>query len=177
MTIQPGAPGRFRRMIQGFTLIELIVVIAIIGILALIALPSIQQKLVRDQIVEAAPLADLGKKPVATAWTVLKTMPSNNAAAGLPVPEKVVSNLVSSVEVEEGAVHVTFGNKANAAIRGKVLTFRPAVVEDAPVVPVAWVCGHASPPKNMTVRGADKTTLEDKYLPLNCKAEKKQGPA
>ena len=67
--------------------------------------------------------------------------PADNAAAALPPPEKIVSNLVSAVALENGAIHITFGNRANGAIRGKVLTLRPAVVEDAPVVPVAWVCG------------------------------------
>ncbi|MET0312346.1 MAG: pilin [Burkholderiaceae bacterium] len=154
---------------RGFTLVELIVVVAIIAILALVALPNIQQKLVRDQVVEAAPLAEIARKPVAQQWALAKKMPADNLAAGIPVPEKVVSNLVSSVEIRDGAVHLTFGNSANAAISGKVLTFRPAVVEDAPVVPVAWVCAGAAAPKNMVVKGEDRTTLEPKYLPLNCK--------
>jgi type IV pilus assembly protein PilA len=162
--------NRFR--IQGFTLVELIVVVAIIAILALVALPNIQQKLVRDQIVEAAPLAEVAKKPVAARWAATRAMPADNLAAGVPVPDKIVSNLVSSVEVRDGAVHMTFGNSANAAIAGRTLTFRPAVVEDAPVVPVAWVCGKAAAPKNMVAKGQDRTTLEDKYLPLNCKAPK-----
>src|SRR5262245_25464235 len=141
---------------RGFTLIEMMVVLAIIGILALLAFPTYQDKFVRDQINEALPLADLAKTPVAASWTLAKVLPADNAAAGLPPPEKIVSNLVSSVALEGGAIHVTFGNRAAAALKGKVLTLRPAVVEDAQIVPVAWVCGFASVPGNMVARGVNR---------------------
>jgi type IV pilus assembly protein PilA len=64
---------------------------------------------------------------------------------------------------------VTFGNHANGAIRGKTLSFRPAVVEDAPVVPVAWVCGNAGVAHNMTAHGANRTDIPPQFLPLNCR--------
>lgn len=155
--------------LQGFTLIEVVIVLAIIAILALMAMPSMQGKLVRDQIVEAMPLADVAKRPVAAAWTTTQTLPDDNHEAGLPAADRIVGNLVSSVRVEAGAVHVTFGNRANGAIRGKTLTLRPAVVEDAPVVPVAWVCGNASVPENMTVQGRNRTDVPAQYLPVNCR--------
>ena len=44
-----------------------------------------------------------------------------------------------------------------------------AVVEDAPVVPVAWVCGHAKAPDNMTAQGRDRTDVPAQYLPINCR--------
>ena len=157
-------------MRRGFTLIEMMVVVAVIAILALMAFPTYQDKLVRDQVNEALPLADLAKAPVAASWTLLKLFPADNAAAALPPPEKIVSNLVSAVVIEGGAIHITFGNRANGAIRGKVLTLRPAVVEDAPVVPVAWVCGLAPVPGNMTARGANRTNVPANYLPLKCRA-------
>ena len=104
-------------MRHGFTLIEMMVVLAVIAILAMIAMPSIQGKLVRDQIIEAAKLADLAKAPVSAAWTGTKTLPADNSAAGLPVADKIVSNLVKSVAVDNGAIHLTFGNRANGALQ------------------------------------------------------------
>jgi type IV pilus assembly protein PilA len=72
--------------------------------------------------------------------------------------------------VESGAIQITFGNQANVAIQGKVLTLRPGVVEDAKVVPISWVCGDADPPGKMTARGLNKTSVAARYLPLQCRA-------
>ena len=154
---------------RGFTLLELMIVVAVIAILAMLALPNMQDKLVRDQIVDAAKLAEVAKAPVAQAWATTKTLPADNAAAGLPVPDKIVSNLVSAVTVEGGALHITFGNSANGVLRGKRMTLRPAVVEDAPVVPVTWVCAGGKVPDKMTAQGTDRTDVPKKYLPMNCR--------
>jgi type IV pilus assembly protein PilA len=80
-----------------------------------------------------------------------------------------VSNLVANVAVESGAVHVTFGNQANGALKDKVLSLRPAIVEDATMVPVAWVCGNAKAPDKMTAKGTNRTDVPDRFLPLNCR--------
>src|SRR5206468_1388242 len=110
---------------------------AIIAILAVMAVPSLAERVVRDQVVEGVKVAEIAKAAVAAGWRASEAMPSDNAAAGLPPAVKIVGNYVSAVNVEGGAVHITFGNNASGGIRGKVLSLRPAVVEDAPVVPVA----------------------------------------
>ena len=151
-------------------MIELMVVVGIIAVLALLAAPSISDKIIRDQVVEAAKLIEFAKPPIQVSWATLATMPVDNAAAGLPPAASIVNNVVSSVAVESGAIQVTFGNRANAALRGKVLSFRPGVIEASPMVPITWVCGRASPPVPMNARGLDKTNVPDRYLPLNCRA-------
>jgi type IV pilus assembly protein PilA len=88
---------------------------------------------------------------------------------GLPVADKVVGNYVKSLTVEAGAIHVVFGNQAKGALRGMTLSLRPAVIEDAPIVPVAWVCGFAAAPEKMTVVAANKTDLPKSWLPVNCR--------
>ena len=153
----------------GFTLVEMMVVIGIVAILALMAIPTYQDKFIRDQVAEALPLADLAKPPVALSWAVLQTFPADNAAAGLPVAEKIVNNFIGSVAIQGGAINITFGNKANHAILGKVLSLRPAVVEDAPIVPVTWVCGYATAPEKMTIKGENKTNIPPGYLPIRCR--------
>jgi type IV pilus assembly protein PilA len=155
---------------HGFTMMEMAVVMAIIGILALLAIPSYQDRLVRDQIISAMPLADIAKTPIALSWATLQSFPADNASAGLPPAEKIVNNFISSVLVQTGAIHITFGNSANGIIRGKILTLRPAVVADAQVVPVAWVCGDAAGPGQMTVKGENRTNIPANYLPYNCRA-------
>jgi type IV pilus assembly protein PilA len=159
-----------RRSGQGFSLIELMVVIAIIVVLALVALPGVPDKLIRDRIVESVKLADIVKLPIAASWATTGKLPVDNAAAGLPVADKIVNEYISSVAVESGAIQVTFGNRANVAIQGKVLSLRPGVIDDAPIVPVSWVCGNAEPPNKMVVRGLNKTDLPVRFLPLNCRA-------
>jgi len=155
---------------RGFTLVEMMVVVGIVAILALMAIPTYQDKFIRDQVAEALPLADLAKPPVALSWAVLQTFPADNAAAGLPVAEKIVNNFIGSVAIQGGAINITFGNKANRAILGKVLSLRPAVVEDAPIVPVTWVCGYATAPEKMTVKGENKTNIPPGYLPVRCRS-------
>ena len=152
------------------TMIEVMVVVGIIAILAVMAVPSLQGKIVRDQVVAAVPLADIAKAPIAAAWAATQSFPADNAAAGLPVPDKIVSNYISAVTVANGAIHLTFGNSANGLLKGKTLTLRPAVVDDAPIVPVAWICGNASWPNKMSVKGENKTDLAPEYLPVNCRA-------
>ena len=157
---------------RGFTLVEMMAVIAVIAILALMVVPSYLDRIVKAQIAASLPLADVAKKPIGDMWAATQTLPADNAAAGLPSADKMVGNFVSAVTVQDGAIHITFGNRANKAIADKTLSLRPAVVEDAPVVPIAWVCGRAEAPAKMTVRGIDRTDIDNTYLPLDCRALK-----
>lgn len=154
----------------GFTVIEMMVTIAIIAILSAVAIPTYLDRIVRQQIESALPLADIAKRPIAASWAVTQTFPSDNTAAGLPVAEKIVNNYVSAMSVQDGAINITFGNRAVSTLSGKILTLRPAVVEDAPVVPVAWVCGPADVPSKMTAKGVNQTTVPNVYMPLDCRS-------
>lgn len=148
---------------------EILVALAIVALLAMMALPSMTSSIVRKQIVDAVPLVDFVKTAVAQSWATAATLPETNAAAGLPVPDKIVNNYVSSVTLENGAIQITFGNSAHASLSGKVLTLRPAVVADAPIVPVAWVCAQAAVPVGMTALGEDRTNIPIGMLPYNCR--------
>ncbi|MDP1595343.1 MAG: pilin [Methylotenera sp.] len=154
---------------QGFTAIEMMVVVAILGILAMIAIPSSMHRIIKEQIVAAMPLADVAKAPIAAGWATSKTLLADNGEAGLPSDDKIVSNFVRSVLVENGAIHMTFGNKAHPQIKDKVLSMRPAVIEESQIVPVTWVCGNAKAPEKMTVKGENKTNVTADYLPHLCK--------
>jgi type IV pilus assembly protein PilA len=149
-------------------MLEMAMVLAVIAVLAIIALPSFENRIVRQQIVSGLPLADIAKAPVALSWATSQTFPADNAAAGLPPAEKIVNTYISAVAVHNGAIDITFGNSASTLIRGQLLTLRPAVVTDAPVVPVTWVCSSASVPGGMTAMGENRTNIPVKYLPLGC---------
>ncbi len=150
-------------------MIEILVALAIVGILATLAVPGLLNSITRDQVLEAGPLANVAKKAIGAEWTATQTLPTDNAAAGLPVPSKFVNNYVTSLAVENGAIQITFGNSANRALTGHVLTLRPAVVEDTPIVPVAWVCGFAAVPGGMTIKGENRTDIAASLLPVNCR--------
>jgi type IV pilus assembly protein PilA len=171
----PGARGRHGVAIRhrGFTMLELMAVVAVIGILAVLAVPSYIDRIVREQVKSALPLADIAKPPVAASWALTQTFPVDNAAAGLPVADKIVSNYVSAVAIGDGAIHMTFGNRASSSIGAKILSQRPAVVEDAPIVPIAWVCGNATAPEKMKAFGENLTNIPDSLLPAECRAQKR----
>lgn len=150
-------------------MLEILVALAIVGIVAALALPGMFNGLVRDQIVESGPLIDTARKKVAAYWAGSGTLPDNNKEAGLPAADKLVGNYVRSIVVRDGVIDVEFGNNASGALQGKTLTFRPAVVEGTPMVPVAWVCAGANPPAGMTVKGDDRSNVPPALLPVNCR--------
>ena len=155
---------------SGFTLIELMIVVAILGILATLAVPTFQERVIRAQVNEAISLSDFAKEGVTAYFRASKRMPLNNAEAGLPPADKIIGNYVTSLEVADGAIQVTLGNRINRNASGKVLTIRPSVVIDYPQVPISWNCGVAEPPAGMKTFGANRTSLSPPYLPVDCRS-------
>jgi type IV pilus assembly protein PilA len=154
---------------RGFTLIELMVVITILGILMSIALPSYQTYIQRAEIAEAMTLGEHARAKVAQHFRDTERFAANNAAAGLPPPDKLIGNRVTGVEVVDGAVHVTLGFKASDSLRGKVLSFRPASVDGSPISPISWLCGYDTPVPGMSASGENRTDVPSAVLPSSCR--------
>jgi type IV pilus assembly protein PilA len=150
-------------------MLEVIIAVAIVAVLATLAAPGMYASYVRDQVVEGASLVDLAKKQVSAVWLAAGALPADNAEAGLPPPAKMVGNTVKSVTVDHGVINVVFGNKASSMIEDKTLSFRPAVVDDTPGVPIAWLCGHSKSPQGMTAKGDNRTDVPSSALPANCR--------
>ncbi len=153
---------------KGFTLIELMIVVAIIGILATMAVPSYQQAVIKKQVTEGIQFSSFAQQAVGDYYRKRHALPPDNAAAGLPPPEKIRGTFITRLEIKNGAITITFGNRVNRNIEGRKLTLRPAYVADAQVVPVSWVCGRAQVPSGLTVNTANLTDLRVSFLPLDC---------
>ena len=155
---------------KGFTLIELMIVVSIIGILAAIAIPAYQDYTIRAQVVEAFSLASEIKPSIQEYRKVHGRMPANNDAAGVPEPQHLIGNFITRIEVDDGAIHMEFGNLANANLQGGVLTLQPLVVEGSPASPMSWRCGKRTIPNGMVAVGENRTTVSNKFLPSPCRS-------
>ena len=141
----------FKKVQQGFTLIELMIVVAIIGILAAIAIPAYQDYTIRSKVTEGLNLASAAKSGVSETRISNGTFPSDNQSAGLG--STIASKYVSGVVVSAGGlITVTYGNSVDAVINGSTIVFTPTMKNNTVV---DWTCKTGS--------------LTAKYRPANCR--------
>jgi type IV pilus assembly protein PilA len=156
---------------RGFTLIELMIVITIIGILASLAVSAYQTFTVRAQVSEGLNFAAGAKVPIVDAYTNGGIAPANRVAAGMtPMPTDSRGSYVTSVEIVNGRVDVTFGGPlAHQDIIGTALSLTP--YETAGNI-VVWRCGNAVPPAGVLLNGGSghvAPTVDLRYLPSTCR--------
>lgn len=154
---------------KGFTLIEMLVVVAIIAILAVIAMPSPDPTIARRQVIESMELVEDYKKLVAFYHKSTQVFLKDNKEAGIPAADKLLGNYVDRIDLKDGAFHIHFGNKAHPSIKNKTLSIQPVMVKGSPESPASWICGKAAVPAGMQAVGENRTDLELKDLPLNCR--------
>ena len=167
-----------KAMQKGFTLIELMIVVAIIGILAAIAIPAYQDYTIRSQVTEGLNLAGAAKAAVAESFSNTGVAPATRTEAGMTATATdTAGKYVTSVDVVNGRIDVTYGDQANAALTGMVLSLTPY---ETPDLSVAWRCGSAAVPAGApnplgtagggTTAAYAASTVIDKYMPKSCRA-------
>lgn len=146
---QHGLPG------WGIALVVLgacvFLVLPVAGFLAAFAVPAYQSHVLRGQVAEGLALTERARALVGEYIGERGMLPENNRTLGLPKPEALHARYVTSVRVAGGKVVVTYGNEADAAIRGGHVVISP--VGDA--ARLRW---HCSSPD---IRGT--------FLPADCR--------
>ena len=147
----------------------MVFVLGIVAILAMMTLPLYIERNVQQQVKEGIAFAEFMQRSVSSVYAATGVLPKDNAAAGLPAPDKVIGNYVTSGTVADGVITLVFGNLAVSNIKGKKVTLRPAYVADAAQVPISWVCALGRVPSGLTIAGNNATDIPEQWLPVACR--------
>ena len=134
--------------------------VALVGILAAIAIPAYQDYVIRSQVTEGLALAAPVKASVAEAYATTGRWPTDLQGTG----PQVAARYVSSIDVSDGVIMISYGKTAHRTIAGHTLSIHPAIQGEQVV---EWTCGYAA-------GEAAQTDIAPKYLPSRCRAPQPQ---
>jgi type IV pilus assembly protein PilA len=136
---------------KGFTLIELMIVVAIIGILAAIAIPAYSDYTKRAKVTELVTAGSACKASVSEYFQAAQAYPPDLAAAGCSnTPTNKITSL--TLTANTGVITVT-ANVTGAGVTGTYVLTPTEAVANSGVL--QWSC--------------TASTIDDKYLPANCR--------
>jgi type IV pilus assembly protein PilA len=156
-----------RQRSSGFTLIEMTLVVAIIGVLASLAIASYQTYTVRSQVSEGIAFAAGVKVAIVDAYMNDRVLPASRIEAGMtPHPADSGGVYVTRLDIINGRIEVTFGNRAHPDIAAQTLSLTPYLGEDNQI---SWRCGSAPPPAGTGLVAHRAPTVDPRYLPSTCR--------
>jgi len=141
-----------KRNQQGFTLIELMIVVAILGFLATVALPAYQSYTARSKISEVMLVADSAKSGLSDFYMSAGRMPASTTQA----------NINTNIAQSQYIAAIAFSTTSTSAtitytLQNVGATGDIALVGTASPNGIAWNCDTPA------------TTVDNKYLPNNCR--------
>ena len=172
---------------KGFSLVELMTIVGVVILLSQFALPSYASYTKRSYVMEGLTLANSAKLAVAAFHTTEGYLPNGsavdanqNALFNLAEPNQITGVAVNSIRVNDGIIIIEYNQKLGEFLGGPAgqspvkgwgrLSLAPVTNAAGNVDneggTLVWLCGRASPRATM----AGYTTVDDQYLPANCRA-------
>lgn len=158
-----------RRNSLGFTLLEMLIAMTILAIVVMASIPSNKSKYVRPQVEESIRIGETYQQLVLEYYRQFNEFPMDNEAANLPPEHMISGNYLVSLRLADGALHLTFGNKAHEDISGQELSLRPIYVPGQHNTPISWICGNDYVPSGMLAAGVNLTSVDAQNLPPRCR--------
>lgn len=134
-----------KKMVKGFTLLEMMLVIAIIGILATLAIPSYQDYVTRARVMEGLQMSMPARMAVNEVYLTTHEFPINQQATGYETPKP--SKNISQISIASGTGIITIEYTPQAG--GGSIMLTPSVQADGQL---SWDCQRGTLPEKFKPR-------------------------
>jgi type IV pilus assembly protein PilA len=162
---------------RGFSAIELLLAIAATLVVVALGVSTYRTYSVRAQIATTLDETGAARSLVVAAFEQKGTPPVDSTATGIDKTAEplLLGTYLDSLRVHNGRIDLLFGDAADSAIAGKMLSLTPFEAADRDVV---WICGNDVPGVGLNPLGfagggpqavQAATSIDDRYLPPACR--------